>query len=64
VNNPDKIFNAVELGRNAYEYMIYCLDNCNLYFRDNVQYDAPENDTDISRIVLNGKPIESIYDLE
>jgi hypothetical protein len=67
VNYPDKIFNAIGLGENAYKYMLHCLDNCNLLFDGGIQYYVPDDiddPEDLDKIQLNGNPITSIYDLE
>jgi hypothetical protein len=52
-NYKDKVFNGIEMGENAFELMLYCIPECNVYFKDKLIYEIPD-DVDMSNVSING----------
>jgi hypothetical protein len=53
-NYKDKVFNGIEMGENAFELMLYCIPECNVYFNKKLLYEIPD-DVDMSNVSINGR---------
>ena len=62
IASSDKIINGNEMGRNAREYMLWCIDG-NVYLEPS-DMDIFSENIDVSRITVNGCKVKSIQELE
>ena len=62
IASSDKVINGNEMGSNAREYMVWCIDG-KVYLNPSHCVEL-QGELDLSRIRVNGKNVESLEDLE
>ena len=62
IASSDKIINGCELGENARDYMFWNIDG-SVYLKPS-NMDSLDESLDITRIRVNGKPVNSVEELE
>ena len=62
VANSNYIINGLELGQNAFDLLIECVDG-SIYFDEVDRFELPDN-FDLSRISVNGVVYNTLLDLE